>query len=649
MFDSVRTHRRWLLAFVLILVFPSFVFTGIYGYNEFVRGGDEVAEIDGEPIVQQDLDAAHRERVDRMRAMFGPQFDARLLETPQARAATLDGLLSERALSRQAQLAHVAVSEQTLREAIAAAPAFHEDGKFSYDRYRRLLAAQGMTEVGFEQRVRVDLARQMLLQAVTGSALVPAAVSEHVRRLAEERRQVRELRFEVGDFQARVAVTDAQIAAYYDAHQNEFRTQESARVEYVLLTLADVAAQVPAVTEADARAYYEKNQARFGQDEQRRASHILITAGEGGSAADRAGARKKAEELLARVRSNPAQFETLAREHSRDPGSASGGGDLGWFGRGMMVKPFEDAAFALKDGQVSEVIESDFGFHIVRVTGVRGAQARPFAEVRAQIEADLRREAAGKRFAEVAEQFTNAVYEQPDSLQPVADKLKLTVQTFEFLTRAGAPARPNQPQIFTPRVVEALFSPESIEKRRNTEAIEVASNVLVSARVVEHRPSAVRPLAEVRTQIKARVERAEAARLAREAGERKLAALRKDATEAGFGQPRVVSRVQPEGLPAAAVSAIMRVPAGQLPAFVGAELDGGGYAVFRVLSSEIPTTVDPAQAHAQSRALAQMFGGADEVAYVAAVRARFDARVLRTELKLDAAGVAGSAGKAAAQ
>jgi len=647
MFDSVRTHRRWLLAFVLILVFPSFVFTGIYGYSEFVRGGDEVAELDGEPIVQQDLDAAHRERIDRMRAMFGPQFDARLLETPQARAATLDGLLSERALARQAQLAHVAVSEQTLREAIAAAPAFHEDGKFSYDRYRRLLAAQGMAEVAFEQRVRVDLARQMLLQAVAGSAVVPATVSEQVRRLAEERRQVREFRFEPRDFQARVAVTDAQIAAYYDANQSEFRTQESARVEYVVLTLADVAAQVPAVTEADARAYYEKNAAKFGQDEQRRASHILLTAGEGGSAADRAGARKKAQELLARVRANPAQFESLAREHSRDPGSAAGGGDLGWFGRGMMVKPFEDAVFALKEGQVGDVVESDFGFHIIRLTGVRGAQARPFAEVRSQIEADLRREAAGKRFAEVAEQFTNAVYEQPDSLQPVADKLKLTVQSFEYLTRAGAPARPNQPQIFTPRVVEALFSPESIDKRRNTEAIEVASNVFVSARVVEHRPTAVRPLAEVRDQIKARVERAEAARLAREAGEQKLAALRKDATEAGFGQTRIVSRVRPEGLPAAAVTAIMRVPAGQLPAFVGAELDGGSYAVFRVLSSEIPEKVDPAQAHAQSRALAQMFGGADEVAYVAAVRARLDARVLRAELKLDAAGEAGSDGKAA--
>lgn len=633
MFDSIRSHRRWLMLFLLLLVFPSFVVTGIYGYNQFVGGDNAVAQVDGEPITQAELDAAHREQIDRLRGMFGENFDARMFDTPQARAATLDNLLAERVLQREAAAEHVYVSEQQLREVIARESAFQQDGKFSYDRYRQLLAAQGLTEVGFEQRVRTDLARQALLQAVAASAVVPRAVSEQVRRLAEEQREVRELRFDPADFRSKVSASDDAIKAYYETNQREFQTPESVKAEYVVLSLDDVTSQVPPVVEAEVRAYYEQNKSRFGQDEQRRASHILLTAGDGGTAKDKAGARKKAEELLARLRAAPGEFDKLARENSKDPGSAAQGGDLGWFGRGMMVKPFEDAAFALKDGQISDIVESDFGFHIIRLTGTRGAQAKPFEEVRAQIEADLKRQAATKKFAEVAEQFSNGVYEQSDTLKPTADKLKLSVQTVDTLTRAGVPPRPNTPQIFTPRVVESLFGAESLDKKRNTEAIEVAPNTLVAARVVEHRPAAVRPLAEVRDQIKARVEQREAARLAREAGEQKLATLQKAPSDAGFSAPRSISRTRPEGLPAPALNAIMRAPADKLPSFVGTELDGGTYGVFQVVSSKLPEKSDPAQAQAQARALSQAFGAADDVAYVAALRAKHEAKIVKPELK----------------
>jgi peptidyl-prolyl cis-trans isomerase D len=645
MFDSIRSHRRWLMLFLLLLVFPSFVVTGIYGYNQFMGRDDAVAKVDGQPITQAELDTAHREQIERLRSMFGEQFDPRMLDTPQARAGTLENLLAERSLQREALAEHVFVTEQRLREVIAAEQAFQQDGRFNYDRYRQLLAAQGLTELGFEQRVQQDLARQTLLQAVAASAVVPRAVAEQVRRLAEEQREVRELRFDPKEFRPKVTVADDQVKAFYEANQRDFQTPESLKAEYMVLTLDDVARQLPAIAEAEAKAFYEQNKSRFGQDEQLRASHILLTAGEGGTAKDKAGAKKRAEELLARVRANPGEFDKLAREHSKDPGSAASGGDLGWFGRGMMVKPFEDAAFGLKEGQTSDVVESDFGYHIIRVTGVRAAQTRPFDEVRSQIEADLKREAAGKRFAEIAEQFSNGVYEQPESLKPTADKLKLTVQTVDVLTRAGLPARPGSPQVFTPRVIEALFSADSLGSKRNTEAIEVAANTLVSARVIEHRPAAVRPLAEVAALIKSQVEQREAARLAREAGEQRLAALQKSTGDAAFGAPRAVSRSQPQGLPAAAVNAVMRAPAEKLPAFVGAELDGGSYAVFQVLSAKVPEQRDPAQAQGQSRALAQAFGAADDAAYVAALRAKHKALVLRSDLAAAKSDAKGDAGK----
>lgn len=632
MFESIRSHRRWLMFFMLVLIFPSFVFFGIQGYNRFVEGDNAVARIAGKPVSAQELEAAQRERMEQLRQMFGDNFDAKLFDTPEARAATLEALLSERALALEAATEHVFVSEERLREVIATVPAFQRDGRFDYERYKTLLAAQSLSERVFEQRVRDDLVRQTLLQAVADSTFFPKTVAERLLRIGEEQREVRELRFRPEDFAGRVKVTDEAIAAYYEANRREFETPESVKAEYVVLTLDDVAAQI-AVPEAELKAYYEQNKAVYGQPEERRASHILLTAGEGGSASDKAGARRKAEELLVQLRKNPNDFAKLAREFSKDPGSAAKGGDLGFFGRNMMVKPFEDAAFKLKPGEISDVVETDFGFHIIRVDEVKPATYKPFEAVRADIEREYRRQQAQKKFAEAAEQFTNTVYEQSDSLKPVADKLKLQIQTIDALTRDGVPSKPGVPQIFTPRLVQALFSDEAIKKRRNTEAIEVTPNAFVSARVVEHRPAAQRPLAEVRDQIRARVERQEAARLAREAGAAKLEALRKSPSDAGFSTTRTVSRAAPEGLPPGALNAIMQAPADRLPAFVGAELDGGAYAVFQVLSAKLPEKPDPERRRFQQRAWQQQAGAADDLAYLASLKSKHKAQVVDPALK----------------
>jgi peptidyl-prolyl cis-trans isomerase D len=636
MFDSIRSHRRWLMVFLLVLVFPSFVFFGVQGYNQFVRDDRAVARVAGQPITPEEFDAAQRNRLEQLRRMLGQNFDPKLFDTPAARAATLDALIAEKALAQETQRAHIVVTAERLREVIAAVPAFQQDGKFNYERYKTLLAAQGQSEQLFESRVRADLVQQTLLRAVADSAFVPRALAERLQRLAEEEREVRELRLRAEDFVRQVKVSDEQIAAYYAANRAEFETPESVRAEYVVLTLDDVAAQV-SVPEAELRAYYEQNKARYGQDEQRRASHILFTFGADGSAKDKEGARRLAEQTLARLRANPGDFARLAKELSKDAGSAANGGDLGFFGRNMMVKPFEEAAFRLKEGEISDVVETDFGFHIIRLTAIKPAQVKPFEEVRAEIEREFRRQQAQKKFAEAAETFTNTVYEQADSLQPVAEKLKLKVQTIDNLTRQGVPPRPASPPVFTPRVIEALFAAEALKNRRNTEAIETAPNTLVAARVLEHRPAKLRPLEEVRDQIRARVERDEAARLAREAGQKKLAELNAKPDLTGFEKPRTVSRNNPNGLPAAALKAVMQVPAEKLPAFVGAELDGGAYGVFQVVGARMPAQGDAAQRTQLAQAWQQTLGGGDDVAYLEALKKKYKAEVLAPELKRGAA------------
>lgn len=632
MFDSIRSHRRWLMFFLVVLVFPSFVVTGIYSYNRMVGGEDVVAQIGDQQVLRQELDAAQREQMERLRGMFGAGFDPSMFDTPAARAATLQNLLSERALALEAEHENLLVPADRVRQAIAGQQAFQQGGKFSYERYQALLRAQGLTEAAFEQRVRADLQKQALLQAVADSSIVPRTVSEQVRRLIEEERVVREIRFMPGEFRARINVTDEQLNAFYEANQKDFLLPESARVEYVVLTLDDVARDVE-VSEAEALAYYEQNRTRWGQDEQRKASHILFTAGDGGSARDKAGARKQADQVLAQLRANPREFEKLARQFSKDPGSAVNGGDLGQFGRNMMVKPFEQVAFSLQPGEISDLVESEFGFHIIRVDAVVPAQVKPFAQVRTEIETDLRRQAAQKKYAEAAEIFTNTVYEQADSLKPVADKLRLQVQIVEELTRAGMPPLPGAAQVFNARMISAVFAEDSLKLKRNTEALEVGANALAAARVIEHRPERVQPLEQVREQVRNRVLQQESSRLARAAAEKRLAELQAAASDTGFGPVRTVSRSKPEGLPQSALTVVMQAPASELPRYAVAELDGGAHAIFRIQSARIPDKTDPAQAAELSRALGQAFGAADDNSYIAALKVKHKARVLKSDYK----------------
>lgn len=634
MFDSIRSHRRWLMLFLVVLVFPSFVFFGVQGYDRLMQSEDAVARVGNQSITPQEFDAAQRERLDRMREMFGQNFDPKLFDTPQARASVLESLIAEKALAQETAKANVFVTPERVIEVIKAIPAFQQDGKFNYQRYKTLLAAQGQSEQLFEQRVRGDLIRQTLVRAISDSSLVPRSLADNVQRLADEEREIRELRFRIEDYLPLVKVSDAAINDYYTANRSEFETPESVRAEYVVLTLDSVAGQIT-VPEAELRSYYDQNKARFGRDEERRASHILFTVGESGTGKDKDAVRKVAQEVLARVRATPADFAKLAKQYSKDPGSAANGGDLGVFGRNMMVKPFEEAAYKLKEGEISDLVESDFGFHIIRVTEIKPAQVKPFEEVRAEIETEYRRQQAQKKFAEAAEAFTNTVYEQADSLKPVAEKLKLEVQTADNVTRQGLPARPGTPPVFVPRLTQALFAPDAIKNSRNTEAIETGPNTLAAARVVEYRAAALRPIEQVRDQIRARIERTEATRLAKEAGAKKLAELASTPSDAGFGKPRTLSRTRPEGLPEEALKAIMRAPAGQLPAFVGAELDGGAYGVFQVLSAKMPAQTDAARKEQLARSLQQTFGGGDDAAFLEALKTKYKAEVLRADLKVE--------------
>jgi peptidyl-prolyl cis-trans isomerase D len=636
MFDAIRKHRTWLMPLLALVVFLPFVFVGVNPFMQFLRDDtNTVAKIDGEPVTQQDLDAAQRERMERMAQMLGPNFDTRMFDTPQARAATLDGILNDKAIEHEVTRLHLGASDARVRDIISGIPQFQVNGKFDYETYLRLLTSRGFTEASFEARVRSDVGHQVLDSGITAGSFVPKTVLAQLRALDSERRQIRRLQFRPDDFLTRATVDEAAVKADYDANKDLYRSPEHAKVEYLVLRLADLAARAT-VSEADMRDYYEKNKARWAGVEQRRASHILVTVGKDGSAPDKASARKIAEDLLRQVRAKPADFARLAREKSKDPGSADKGGDLGWFGRAMMTKPFEDAAFALKEGQISDVVETDFGFHIIQVTGVKGTETKPFEEVRATIDAEMRKQAAQKTYAQIADQFTNFVFEQPDGLAAAAAKFQLPVQTVDFLTRQGVPQQPDKAAIFTAAVLDAVFSPDSLEKHHNTKAIDIGSSSLVSAHVVDYAPSVVRSLEEMRAAILAKLQRQAATKLAREAGEARLAQLRKEPDDAAFEAEHDLSRRDTAYLPPKAITAVMAEPADHLPSYVGFEQPDGGYAIVHVLGVTHAPPGSDADLAAQDKTWTDRIVSADQAGFVQALRDRFDARITRADLSAPA-------------
>ena len=621
MFDFFRNHTRLALGFVLLLIIPSFIFFGLDGYNRS-DGGDNttVAKVDGVSITKAEWESVHQRAVDRVRRQ-NPDQDPKGLDTPEARQEALDGLVRDRVLLAAASKMHLAPSDERLKRLFASDPQFanirNPDGSVN----RELLAMQGMSSEMFAQQLRQQFAVQQVLAGITRSVVVSPAIAAASLDPLLQRREIQLQRFDPAAYRARINPTDAEIETFYKSQQASFKSPEQADIEYLVLDLDSISKGVP-VSDEELRKFYADNAARYSTPEERRASHVLIKADKDMSSADKVKAKARAEELQAQARKNPAAFADLARKNSQDTGTAAQGGDLDFFGRGAMVKPFETAAFSIKPGELSDVFETDFGFHFLTVTGVRGGQKKPFEEVRAEIDAELRKAKAKTEWAKVAEQFTNTVYEQSDSLQPAMDKLKLAKKTAN-VQRIPAPGVTGP--LASPKLLDAVFGNEAVANKRNTDAVEVAANQLVSARVLKHSPARTLALAEVKDAVRERLVSQMAAEQARKDGLARVAALRQAPSEA-LQTTLTVSRAQTQGAPKAVIDAVMAADASKLPAVLGVDLQAQGYLVLRVLQV-LPRDAAPGGDEALRGQFAQAWAAAEAEAYMAALKKRFKAEI----------------------
>ena len=627
MFEAIRKHSKIVMFLLFLLVIPSFVLVGIDS-NYFSEKSPVVARVDGHKITQADWDNAHREETDRIRAQ-SPNVDPKQLDTPQARYATLERLVRDRVFAAAAQSSHLITSDARLARALQDIPAIaalkRPDGSLDTEAYRSLVGAQGLTPEGFEANVRRELSVSQVMGGVMSTAFATDAAAKLAFDSLYQRREIQVARFNASDYAKQVNPTDADIEAFYKANAQRFQQQEQAAVEYVVLDLDSVRSGIR-VNEDDLRTYYKENLTRLAAKEERRASHILINAAKDAPAADRDQAKARAQELLAQVRKSPASFAEVAKKSSQDSGSAPAGGDLNFFGRGAMVKPFEDAVFAMKKGEISDVVESDFGYHIILLTDIKTPRQPSFEELRPSLEAELKQQQAQRKFAEVAEAFTNSVYEQPDSLKPVADSLKLKIQTAEGVTRVPGPGASGP--LANPKFLEALFANDSVEGKRNTSAIEVGPSQLVAGRISTYTPTRTLALQEVSDRARLLLIAEKSAELARKDAEAKKAAWTGNAAPAaGLAPAVVVSRDQTQNLPRAVVDAALRASPDNLPAWVSADLGSQGTAVVKVLRIIPREGVDAQQAAQQRQQLQQWWSTAEGFAYYEMLKERFKVQI----------------------
>ena len=602
MFDFVSRYKRVIQLF-LGLIAVTFMTWGIESYTRFTGGRDTVATVGSMEISQREFAEQLRAQQERIKRMFGSAIDSAALDSAEARRALLDSMIGQRLLLGELARAHMLMSQEAVIEMITQAPEFQENGQFSAALYSKYLAERNLTDQGNVAELQSQIPLQRLASVIAESAIPSRAVAGRLAALEAQQREVAEVRLNVQQFLPQVKVDDAKVKAHYEASSADYRTPERVRAEYVVLSAENLARQEP-VAEADLRAAYQARAAEFRVEEQRRASHILLKSKEEG------------QKLLAEVKKSPGRFAELAKQHSQDPGSAAQGGDLGWFGRGMMIKPFEDAVFRLRQNDI-ELVESEFGVHVLRVTGIQPGKARSFEEVRKELATGLSRQRGAKRFAEAAETFSNTVYEQSDSLKPAAERFKLQVQASGWIDKS---ARQELGALDNPRLLTALFSADALKNRRNTDAIEVAPGMLVAARVLEHQPATQRKFEEVKDEIAQLLRQREASALAFKDGTARLEKLRKG-EDAGvkWGPSRMVSRRSAQGLSGDLVRRVVAADVSRLPAYVGAPLPDAGYVLLRI--SRVVETKAGAEPQDEQR-FAGLMGTAQLDAYVASLRER---------------------------
>lgn len=623
MLEFIRTKAQGWLAWIIVgLIIATFA---LFGIEQYLGGGREasVASVNGQEISQQRLQQAYQMQRQRLQEMFGENFNPEMFPEARMKEQILDDLIQQELLVLAAKDSGLRIGDEQLASMIREVPQFQRDGKFSQEVYEQALRSQGQGVATFEERARRDVLTQQLQIAVMGSEFSTTSEELALMQLRLQTRDVGFMVLSAASYEKEMSVTDEEIGRYYDENAARFAIPEQVSVNYIELNAQTMAGTIP-VSEQEIAERYESQKMNYSSPEERKARHILIRLAKDADEKSVAEAKGRIDELAQRIAKGES-FAELAKANSQDPGSAVQGGDLGYFGRGMMDPAFETATFALKKGEVSQPIRSSFGFHLIQLDDVRGGDTKPLSEVRSQIAAEIRQEQADQKFFELAGKLGNLVYEHPDNLDEASSQLGLPLQqSAPFARSGGAGIASNQ------KVVAAAFTDKVLKDGENSEVIEVNDKHLVVLRLREHTPEKQRPLGEVKAQITAQLKKDKAKLRAEEVADALLTRLAKGedprvlAKEAKVEWRRVANAAR-EGseLPPAVVTQAFRMPRpADIASTARTAMPEGGQALIALYGVASPSVIGSDESGMLKRQLQQANAQAAINSMIASLRAK---------------------------
>jgi len=619
--DSLK-GQKWLAYLVLGALALVFAAWGAYGVVNLSFGGSNyAAEADGSKIsLEEARNAWLRQQTQWQQRLGGADIPPELRSKLQDQV--LEGLISKTLLTQRTLKLGYRVSQDALREAVHGEQAFQVGGQYSPEAAKAALAQAGVSLQAYEDDLRTSVQRVQLEGGIRASDFLTPLELTRLTDLEDQEREVRYLVLPADRFKSAASVDDAAVQAYYQVHQAQFMTPESAHLQYAELRLEALAAQ-QSVNDADLHAAYEKNKSRLEVPEKRHARHILITG------KDDAAALAQAQQVLAQAKAGK-DFGELAKQYSQDPGSAHNGGDLGWAERSSFVAPFADALYGMSVGEIKGPVKTQFGYHVIRLDEIQAGKSKSFDEARSELESQLRRDRATDRFGEVQEQLQARAAEPGADLNSLAQQYNLQAgDVASFLKGAGAP-----PLGAAPALQELVFADPPLALGRLGGPVLVGDDRLVIVKVQERRKPQPRPLAEVREGIVATMIRERGTQAALKAAE-----AARDKLEGGTSFEAVAQELKVAADPAHfvgrrdpsipaplrdAVFAASR-PAGK-PVFRALALGDGGAAVVAV--TRVRTAAEHDQRMQANRAVqeTERQGTDDAMAYVEEVRRTADVR-----------------------
>ena len=581
MLDKFRSVAQTKAAQVILaLVLIPFALFGIDSYLNQAGNNLSIAKVDGYKIALPEYNRAIENVRNRMMSE-GKKVDPAMFDSFEFKESVVDGLITKQLINNDIKKSQFKITDQQLSQYIIGMPDFQKDGKFSQELYDKVLQNNQLNPKKFEESIRNDLLIQQVRDGLQKLTFIPPNNLTETLKATSQQREVTVAEFKTKEYMAKANISEKDMQAFYDQNKSKFLAPEQVKAEFVVFSLTSILPSIT-VSEDEVKAFYKTNADKYQNQQQREASHILIAASKNAAPAEKAKAKAKAEDVLGQIKKNPKQFEELATKYSQDPESAKKGGDLGAFGRGMMVKPFDDAVFSMKVNEISGIVESDFGYHIIKLTKVIG-EGGGFDAIKPQIKAELIYQKAQDKYAALAEDFSNKVYEQSSSLDVVSKKFNLPIQKTDWISR-------NESDKFfkNEALMNALYSKESIKDRRNTEAIEVTPNNLISARVVDYKAQSTKPFAEVKKSIEDYLKFEAAKKLVATEGEAALKSVADASRKIDWQATVLVDRKNTKGLGQAVTNHAYKMPTDKLPSYSGFVDGNNGYVIVKVSKVAFP-------------------------------------------------------------